>query len=91
LSEKEKQNKYKPCSPELLTILGDNVKQIKHERVMSQKDLSDIAKMHRTFISLIERRERNATLGVIEALTKALDVDVPTLLTIIYRKFNLLD
>jgi hypothetical protein len=37
--------------------------------------------MHRTFISLIERRGRNITLGVVEALADALEVDVITLLT----------
>lgn len=37
--------------------------------------------MHRTFISLIKRRNRNVTLGVVEVLANTLDDDVPTLLT----------
>lgn len=37
--------------------------------------------MHRPFVSMIERRGRNVTLGLIEAITRVLDVEVPTLLT----------
>lgn len=48
---------------------------------MSQEMLAEKSKMHRTFISLIERQGRNVTLGVVEALANALGVDVPTLLT----------
>ncbi|WP_299773003.1 helix-turn-helix transcriptional regulator [uncultured Pseudoteredinibacter sp.] len=81
LPDQDSQAKYKPCSPELLAILGDNVKRIRKERGMSQEALADAAGMHRTFISLIERRGRNVTLGVVEALANALKVEVPDLLS----------
>lgn len=37
--------------------------------------------MHHTFVSLIERRGRNVTLGVVEALAKTFGVSVTDLLT----------
>lgn len=48
---------------------------------MSQEKLAERAGLHRTFISLIERGGRNATLGVIEAIAIALGVNVAALLT----------
>ncbi len=71
----------KECSPQLLAILASNAMRLRKAKGLSQEELAEIAGFHRTFISLIERRKRNVTLGVIEALAIALGVDVPTLLT----------
>lgn len=82
LDEKEKQaSKNKPCSPELLDTLAKNVYRYRKAKKLSQERLAELAGMHRTFISMIERRGRNVTLGVVEAIASVLDVDVPTLLT----------
>ncbi|MFL0797306.1 MAG: helix-turn-helix domain-containing protein [Cellvibrionaceae bacterium] len=75
------QAKYKACSDELLQVLADNIIRLRKEQGLSQERLAEVAGMHRTFISLIERKGRNVTLGVVEALATALSVDVPTLLT----------
>jgi len=81
--DSEKQvSKNKPCSPELLDTLATNIYRLRKEQGLSQELLAEKAGMHRTFISLIERRGRNVTLGVIEAIAMVLDVDVPTLLTV---------
>ena len=40
----------------------------------SQEELAERAGLHRTYVSLIERGQRNATLGVLEQLARALDV-----------------
>jgi transcriptional regulator with XRE-family HTH domain len=74
-------SKYKQCSPELLDALAENVIRLRAERELSQEALAEKAGLHRTFISLVERRGRNVTLGVIEALANALNVSVPELLT----------
>lgn len=82
MEQKETQaSKNKPCSPELLDTLAQNVYRYRKAKGLSQEKLADNAGMHRTFISMIERRGRNVTLGVVEALANELDVDVPTLLT----------
>lgn len=75
------QSKNKPCSPELLDTLASNIRRYRTEKGLSQERLAELAGMHRTFISLIERRGRNVTLGVVEAIAIQLGVDVPTLLS----------
>lgn len=75
------QSKNKPCSDKLLNTLASNVMRLRKEKGLSQERLAEEAGMHRTFISLIERRGRNVTLGVVEALANSLDVDVCDLLT----------
>ena len=82
LDTKEKRaSKNKPCSPELLDTLAQNIYRYRKEKKLSQEKLAEKSGMHRTFISMIERRGRNVTLGVVEAIAVVLDVDVPTLLT----------
>ena len=80
-TQNEQASKNKPCSPELLDTLAKNVYRYRKERGLSQEKLAELAGMHRTFISMIERRGRNVTLGVVEAIARVLEVDVPTLLT----------
>jgi len=81
LAEDKQASKNKQCSPELLCILSENIIRLRKEHGLSQERLAEQAGLHRTFISLVERRGRNVTLGVVEALANALGVDTPTLLT----------
>jgi len=81
LAEDKQASKNKQCSPELLDILSENIIRLRKERGMSQEKLGEKAGLHRTFISLVERRGRNVTLGVVEAFANALGVDVPSLLS----------
>lgn len=77
----EKRHKYKHCSQELLGVLAANIVRLRGEQGMSQEALAERSGMHRTFISLIERRGRNITLGTVEAIANALGVEVRELLT----------
>ena len=77
----EKQHKYKHCSQHLLGVLAENMQRLRKQRGWSQERLAEKANMHRTFISLVERRGRNITLGAIEAIANALEVEVYELLT----------
>jgi transcriptional regulator with XRE-family HTH domain len=81
VTEELTKRKYKECSPELLGVLAANIVQLREVKGLSQEQLAEMAGMHRTFISLIERKGRNVTLGAIEALAVALEVGVPDLLT----------
>ena len=81
MTEELTKRKYKECSAELLGVLAENIIQLRGVKGLSQEQLAELSGMHRTFISLIERKGRNVTLGAIEALAIALEVDVPSLLT----------
>ena len=81
MAEDRQTSKNIQCSPELLGILSENIIRLRKEHGLSQERLAEQAGLHRTFISLVERRGRNVTLGVVEALANALGVDTPTLLT----------
>ena len=58
-------------------------KKVRDERIklhLSQEALATRAKVHRTYIGMIERAEKNITLENIEKIAKALDLKVGDLL-----------
>ena len=55
---------------------GLAIKRLREERNLSQEKLGEISDLHRTYIGMIERAERNITLKNIEKLAKALNVTV---------------
>jgi transcriptional regulator with XRE-family HTH domain len=55
-------------------ILGNNVRRIRHEAGISQEELADRAKLHRTYISSLERGARNVSVENIFAIADALNV-----------------
>ncbi len=64
----------------ILVKFGDNVRKIRKEKNLSQEQLSFKADLHRTYIGMIERAEKNVTLINIEKIAKALEVDIIELL-----------
>lgn len=73
-------DKRKP-SEELLVVLAKNVKRLREERKMTQESLGGVCDFHPTFISMIERKQRNVTISTLEIIARALDVDTYELLT----------
>lgn len=55
-------------------IFGQNVRRIRQEIGFSQEELAFRAKLHRTYISSIERGVRNVSLENIFAIAEALEV-----------------
>ena len=49
-------------------------------RGISQEALAELAGLHRTYVGSVERGERNITVDNMEALAKALDLDIGDLL-----------
>jgi len=47
---------------------------------LSQEELAERAGVHRTYIGMIERAEKNITLGNIEKIAKALNVPLDKLM-----------
>ena len=55
-------------------LLGLRIKEIRQKKKMSQEELSFESELHRTYISDIERGNRNVSIKNIEKIAKALKV-----------------
>jgi len=64
---------------EILIAFGGRVRELRKEKGISQEELSYKADLHRTYIGMIERAEKNLTLTNIEKIAKALDIDIKKL------------
>lgn len=64
----------------LLTQFGKRVRAERVERGYSQEQLADLAGLHRTYIGMIERAEKNITLENIGKIARALDLKIADLL-----------
>jgi len=62
-------------------ILAENVRRIRKSTGLSQEELADRAGLHRTYISSVERSERNISLETIFVLAVALGVEAAELVT----------
>ncbi len=60
--------------------LGSNVKRLRLEKGWSQEVFADRADIHRTYVSDIERANRNPTITIVERLAKALKVKASVLI-----------
>ncbi len=65
--------------PLVLIEFGNRVKQLRKAKNISQEELAEKAGLHRTYIGMIERAEKNITLLNIEKLALALNVAVKDL------------
>jgi transcriptional regulator with XRE-family HTH domain len=57
-----------------LRALGAEIRALRLARNLSQERLADLAGLHRNFIGLIERGQRNPTFLTLLAITNELDV-----------------
>ncbi len=58
---------------------GDRIRKLRLEKRLSQENLAFESNMHRTYLSSIERGERNPALKNIEAIANALGVTLSEL------------
>ena len=59
---------------------GERVRELRVSKNLSQEQLADLANVHRTYIGMIERAEKNITLENIEKVAKALKLNINELL-----------
>lgn len=57
-------------------IYGERLRQIRTEKGVSQEALAASAELHRTYVSSVERGERNVSLVNIARLAEALGVPI---------------
>lgn len=67
---------------EILNLFGENVRKYRRLLNISQEELAHKADLHRTYIGMIERAEKNITLVNIEKIANALEVKIDDLLRI---------
>ncbi len=64
----------------VLIRFGKRVREKRAALALSQEELAERAGVHRTYIGMIERAEKNITLGNIEKIAKALNVPLDKLM-----------
>lgn len=72
-----------PISPkqcELVAIFANNVRRKRLELELSQEELAELAGVHRTYIGMLERSEKNVTIYNIWRLASALQIEPSQLL-----------
>jgi transcriptional regulator with XRE-family HTH domain len=55
-------------------VFGERIRALRQDRGLSQERLAELAGVHRTYLSSLERGERNVSLDNIYAIAKALGV-----------------
>lgn len=63
----------------VLIRFGQRVQELRKAKQLSQEQLADIAGVHRTYIGMIERAEKNITLRNIAKIADALRIDIKEL------------
>lgn len=61
-------------------LIASNLKEIREAKGLSQEKLADMAGVHRTYISMIERCQKNVTVSCLDKIASALHVEIIDLL-----------
>lgn len=70
----------KPSQCSLVKVFADNVRLERVRQGISQELLAERAGVHRTYVGMLERGEKNVTIYNIERIAHALGVDPASLL-----------
>jgi len=63
----------------LKKIFSNNVRKYRIKQNLSQEELAEKARVHRTYIGSVERGERNITINVMEKICVALEIPITDL------------
>lgn len=64
----------------ILIKFGNKVREFRIQKGLSQEQLAHLANVHRTYIGMIERAEKNITLINIEKIARGLSINLTDLL-----------
>jgi transcriptional regulator with XRE-family HTH domain len=65
---------------DIVKVFGDNVREIRIQKNLSQEKLAELSGLHRTYISGIERCGRNVSLENVQRIADALEIETYKLL-----------
>lgn len=60
-------------------VVGKNIKKARISACLSQESLAEISGLHRTYISSVERGERNISIENLYKISNALDIHIKDL------------
>lgn len=63
-------------TPKIIFNFGNRIRELRKLKGLSQEELAHNANLHRTYVGMIERGEKNITLINVEKLAIALGVNV---------------
>lgn len=66
---------------QLIGVLAENVRYLRHFKGLSQEELANTCGLHRTYVGSVERGERNITLSTLETIARSLGVSATDLLS----------
>ena len=61
---------------DILILFGNKVRTLRKEKGISQEELAFRSELHRTYIGMIERAEKNVTLKNIEKIANGLGISI---------------
>ena len=64
---------------DILEKFGNTIRNIRLSQNISQEKLAELSNLHRTYIGMVERGERNISLRNIEKIAIALKVNIKSL------------
>ena len=63
-----------------LIFIGRKIRKEREKRGLSQEQLGKLAKVHRTYVGMVERGEKNVTIFSLRSFAQALNVEVRDLI-----------
>ena len=66
-----------------LMKFGDNLRNLRKSKKMSQEKLAELADLNRNFVGMIERGETNLTIKKLECIANAFNMDIKDLFSFV--------
>lgn len=60
---------------DILKVFGTNLRKYREEKNISQEKFAEMAGLHRTYISDVERFQRSISLGNVQKIADALEIE----------------
>lgn len=67
-------------SENILTIFGNRIKELRKAKKMTQQQFADLSDLHKNYIGMIERGERNPSLINIQNIATAFEMSISELM-----------